>query len=1739
MAEEDSLEGLQGLHRDLLALTESRLPTLERLWAELETRIDEFKTLVDRPRKNDKSRQILSSGVFRVMPLMNDYKLTGDLLLGTITIDGDDYAINDDFKQQTIQIADTLDLDELQSAALLHAAQRDSRELDRPPLMTSMIRFHKRRQFLLECLRLGIKLSLDSEELDDEIQGRFKVFVCLVLDTPEITISENAYRYWQKCLSSMADIEKWLHQLSERMQSTYVLGQAPSPEFIETTNLQQSSLIRQHESLSTICSYLVKREYANVGNFRSLLSGIKSLDKHDIILVHYVPILTSLISFLGSAESQCSLREARSLHQTIAAGRDGDPWALRNLHAATVVLWLAEYSGRYIDNPEGSPLQGVDLTAEAEARSALFMEALKDGAFHFLLSVSQDIRPNKWYDPAKASLVSFLLHEAPVLPSDSAQPSDFFQSLLMEQLQSFIDAFITNMPDTLRKLKVEEDEQRKLLHSRFQRGPVEYELHLERFLVIIAYAFDGYPDAAQAFWADIDGNLFGFLQWAAKRQPTPRVAAFCEMLRSLSCGDECADSAHKFLLEEGASSSGKIRRTSSLSYTHIFNELSVFAKSIHDQKKTPQGALYPAPQNPADQIVEPESAMMLESYLRLLAHLCRQSSVARQWILNHDTFNFIGILFYLCVDKVESRLRASCFSALAALLTAKNQHLANIIWTELDSWTVSGFVVGAKQSNISSPASRHDIWETLPAGYDESVAFIELLRALIEPNPDDSGLNDTLPFPENLGSSYRMPGIDNFIDFVLGRVFAQKCRELQDPLQLRVMRWNCLSFIVACLSSFNEDLVIFANKSNIAVDSAIESSSLAAYVRLHPFARVMEWLFNEKVLNALFAAAHQDVSEVDDASSDSPLVLSLMLSIEVMDLLMKFQSTYLDIIRPLIKLQPSQQRSSVANFALASFEDAVLNNLQTVVDLGLYCGTGHQELTRVSLRLLEILSSSRKLAVSPTAGFGQRSSRSKIIGIMEKENDSERIARSLIGEMQQDPRELEVGPDSPGFIIKVHILNFLNSCLAAVPNRPTIAHLLLGFTCGGNTVSIADDGLFAESASLFHAILKLAVEYPDTDDGMLVSWQSTVKRGCLDILRKLWKSSLTSNYVMSELRVNEYIFAQASRQAPADMNTLWDGKTISEQDFSLSDSTIAYQNFLQQRSAFYDYAARELRITVRSGMPTLKSRIQSTLLGTTISLEGEQFQNPSIFDLFDFMELEISQEFGVPPLKLLAGLDFEICKKEEQGLKLYDLPLVQELITLRCSEMRKSGLLSNSVDEQQIQIETQTILLYFYGDNQRQKTMCVQEEVLKAWVQLATVTLESGDFDIGARTSFILQALQIILPKLEKSYSEDATTAVELASLARALLQSIDFDSTSFEKTKTGDFANERLSQLFRASLIGTFCPVSTVQLRETCYQTCYRYLRGTSKKATKGSALGRHTLRTVRNAGDRLIDVLCDDAYAGQGTCKISALLLLDALVAMAIREDSKYMIEAFIRLNFVGVLVDNIKLIPTELRTAQAAGKHCFTIKSLERANKCLDVPLLLSYYDASLALLIRACQTRLGAAHVLNAGLFQSVRESQIFSADPDIGLGEPLSFQTSHLTSPLDLHQSIEPDLSIEFENPNALQRYFNLMLSVLRVINSAVLSRGPQNDQTVFQAREFLKENRNSMVSIFKRSVKVGGLQDIGADLGELVDCFTLLVSATGFLEVSVNGHFILGTWTDASQYEEKANSQKAAPNVFS
>ena len=54
--------------------------------------------------------------------------------------------------------------------------------------------------------------------------------------------------------------------------------------------------------------------------------------------------------------------------------------------------------------------------------------------------------------------------------------------------------------------------------------------------------------------------------------------------------------------------------------------------------------------------------------------------------------------------------------------------------------------------------------------------------------------------------------------------------------------------------------------------------------------------------------------------------------------------------------------------------------------------------------------------------------------------------------------------------------------------------------------------------------------------------------------------------------------------------------------------------------------------------------------------------------------------------------------------------------------------------------------------------------------------------------------------------------------------------------------------------------------------------------------------------------------------------------------------------------------------------------------------DIPLLLTYYESKLALLLTISQTRAGAMHVMNAGLFPAIHASGLFSVDPDIGVGK---------------------------------------------------------------------------------------------------------------------------------------------------
>ncbi|KAF7593334.1 hypothetical protein BBP40_011623 [Aspergillus hancockii] len=1655
MEARDTLAGLRGLYQDLSSLSDSSLVNIDRLRFELESHIDDFRKLLDKPAKNNASRQAVLSG--------------------KITVDDLEYTINGEFQQGALQLADALGIDELEAAILFLDAQEHAQLLDRTPVIAGIMRFHERRHFLLESLRLILQESFEVErEMAQVLMQDMVAFVVEIKDGP----LRNASLFARKCMKSMEDIEKWLVLVAEQIQKASVVGQTEDADIMEAIEYQRSSLLQQHESLGAVLCYLFKGPYTSPEDLRLLLNNLRKLERFDGLLVNYIPVIISAFVQHGSPESSNSYKEARSLHTAVTSTKDGQTWILPAFHSAIIALWLAVYSGWDFDGPS-SPLPGVNIEKEAEERTKMFMTALDDGGLDFMLAICSGVNNEEWADPARSELVALLLKESSSAMLESDSCAAYMKTLLMENLEIFAESCIANMPDAVRMLKSEEDSQRldqitalrDGLTSSLHRGLVEARTHLESFLMVMAFAFEQRPDAAQEFWADPDGNLYGFLQWASKRQTVPRVSAFCELLCSISGSEDNAIAAHRFLSEEDKFMSAKFKRSTSMNWSQMFAELELYATRVTEKPSavTSQTILRARKSEPAD-MSEPESPVMLTCYLRLMGYLCRQSAAIRDWMLQHPTFNIVSTLLTLCSGPIPTHLRATVFSTLAGLMTDRTPAHGNEMWLSVDQWISGGAMSASGMGKIplvSNPLVWHEqqAFQKIGESFDQANTFVTLIYSLVSPASDSAEFHLSLPFPESLGSSYRMPGIEPYVDFILGHALSRKIPDLNER-QTRMLTYNCLNFVTTCLKSFNESLVSVLSQPNVPTDS--KTSALITYVRLHPFARVAEWLFNEDVIKAIFATAQQDIAEVSKAASDSILVLSLVRSLEVIDLIMDLQSTYFNIVRPLIKSQAGGSRTNVANSSLSAFEDSVLNNLSIVPSLCLYCSTAHQQLTITSMVLLEKLSSSRKLNKVSSPGLSKWRSSNKIVEVLSTEVDVDSVSRPLVSQMQPELRELDFGSQSSGYIIRESLLALLNSCLNMIPDRPTIAHLLLGFSSVGAMLDVSSEGLFANGMSLLHAIITFLQNYPEQVDGNILSWMVHLRRMAFEVLKHLWSSKLSSYFTITEMRANRFLQNILASQPIIGPNTSWDGFPIGTEEFWVSDSATALAELLLYRSYLYAYTATEVRSAAKLRSPTLQTDIMSTLFGNSTTETGEAISNPTVFDLFDFADLDLVRQLNPPMLVLLDGIALDACAKEaDDSLVLYNEAEVEELIQLRKEDLLLSGQLRPQ-DEEQFILEAETLIMFIQATNQSRKISCNRYLALRSWTELIMTMLTCSEIEGGRKSTFILHTIQLILPKLETAVEEDLPEATELARLAEVLVNKLESSlTTPTSARRSGDVIDEKLHQLFQICVRGIALATGNVNLRETFYNICSFYVARIIQPETGHEGIKQHSHKIIKLAGPALIEVICDDAYAGQETCRVSALLFLNLLAALDKQGDS-ILAESISQSNYLSLFLDAIRTLPIELKNAQAS-----------------DTPLLLSYYESLLSLLQQLCQTKTGATHVLKNGLFEAVRGSQLFAADPDLG---------------------------IDIDNVDALRKYYDLLDSVLRVIVSAAFSRGLHNEQMMEQVRAFITENRQSMVGIFKRFAKIGGggAADHQHTLSNLTKSYMALIAATDFLQYEDN-----------------------------
>ncbi|KAI1212421.1 nucleoporin Nup186/Nup192/Nup205 [Annulohypoxylon truncatum] len=1669
MADDGGLEALQALHKNLSNTTEALkadrefearneliLRFLQSSGALLDDLTPTFRGLLERPGRKKESRDAVLSG--------------------KVTISDEEYSLNKDFQELTLQIADGLELDEIEAAKLALLAEDEEIAWGRSRKECAIIRFHKQRNYLLNCMLLLLELAKEEDEIVAEGVGenlgalgslsRYVSENILRENLPGITNSPSQPRFVPTCASTMGDIRTWLQKLAEQVASAAVLGVASEARFQETVEFTYVSLTQQHELLSVILCHAIEKHVAIENDFLDFLRILKQATRYDSCTVHLVPVLGTYITIFGSTEGSGSVEQARKLNRIVCQQSEDEVRSLPFLSAAVRAWWIAEYSGWYMDDAAGSGLSGIDIDEEDKERSKQFAEALRDGAFDFMLAVIADVKASEWEDAARKSLRQWLRKRTPTLSLDTIPFTEPFQVRLAAKLETFVDAFISNMPDVLRRLKIEEDEQRQTSQAQ------EQDYDLERFLLIIAYSFEGRPEAADGFWGDPENNLAGFLQWASRRATTPVQAAFCEMLQSLSEDEPSAKSAHEFLLDEAH----QIRKPLTITWAHIIHELEYFANKSREKPAATQVSMNRAVKvNPEQAETEPEFAAMLESYLRLMAKLAAQSEAARKYLLEQP--HLLRVLFQVVSSLVAPRIRACTFRALSALLNRKTIEQNNVLWQYLEACLSGRFFLSTNRAGSSSaqPPSFYmeGLFQEMSPHADDAIAFIQLLHALTSLPEGSSSLRDLLPYPKDLGASTRMrPGIEPYIDFALGHMFSVRAQDIPEVVQQRMLRLCCLEFALTCVSTFNEDLIIFSNETNINVDSAIKCDSLENYVTLHPFARVMEWMYDAKFMKGILDTIHQNRADIEKATQDSPLILSILRAIELISKALDLQATYTNLIRPIVKPQSRTQGRSpyipVSNGALASIEDGLMMSMALMADLGGYCGIGHPDLTLASLKLLEKISASPRIISVWHSGSSNLSHRNKAIMALEEHNDAATIAGTFIGEFKI-PLDFFKESESPQHQTKLYILDFLHSCLQASPDRPTIAHLLLGFRCGASTLEIEPGSPFDRRSSLFHELLPVMIEVPSlNEEGSMVTWLVNFRYKVMRILRILWSSPLSARIVLEELRENDFLFHILMQGLVVQQNLLWDGVEASGPDFLACPAAEGYVDFLSMRAMALEYVTRELCSVSLGHTPALKRRIFDAL-GGQIKVDGlEIISVPSAFEFQDSLPQESQFATAPPEFRFVGELDLSSCLEEDDDLnRVYNLNKVQEILLLRYNETSKSGQLILQEDAELMELEKDNLLQYLRYLNRFTQVRSYSLKVLAAWTRLLMVMTDCNEFKGTNKVSFILQTLQAMLPSLEMYGSDNPGAALELAKLAKVLLFELDFEtmtSTDKQSRAVENLISDKLFQLLQVCLSAIAKWAGNQELRAVYYSICYRHLTGLVDHGHGVSSSLRKTARTIQAFGEKLLNVVCDDAFGGDAACQSAALILLGSLVQLGKQEKDNFVVEALNRLNFIGILVDSLRDVLAEWEVVSRTGDP-------DQQN----------YIDAKLALLLQLCQTREGAKNVLHANLFRAIEQSGLFSVDPE---------------------------LQVNSSDSKALERHYDLLVKVARIIGAAIVSRGSHN---VLQGRRFLTEHRMLVMHVLKRSAGIGAgvgktEELLSERVSDLAEAFMVVITATGFLE---------------------------------
>lgn len=1556
-------------------------------------------------------------------------------------------------------------MDELACAEILFESSEESVRIGFNPVQGGVSLFHIRRQYILDIIRF---LLIEAQKSDRRLSKLAKQIV-------ESSAAKNSLPI--RVLEALKSVENELASIDDKFKRGEFLGQSNDDEFLQTLKLRKEFSLQEHDVLGQILYNCVEAGLFGISECDKYLQTIKSLADYNSLTVHYIPAF-----FLLPRAQVAALSNDNGLHKEIVIAKafktlkdERSSWRMSFWANALIVIFGAQLVAYWQESPAECKrlLTASNITNEEDVLSSV-EQAIDNGGFEFLMSLSSDT--SLYVEETLYQFQNYRSLLTAVVPQFSklGQFTVAFDEILILELEQVVRAVIINLAGTLRTMRNNEEDiymsQRRALELDLSEDDVEEQpgVDYERFLIFIASLYAGRPDQALTFWEDSDGDLHGFLEWATTSSPSSiMISSSSAMLTSLSSGNVSAQHAFDLLSLNGILNHKTVQITWAAILTKVYECYAFVFKP--DQKKDQMRSLQDFSG------IDGDTSLILCSYFQLMNEVAAHNEDALSYLIYDANVGELGevellLTFLVRLLKVQSSLYGPIMSLMSTLFKPLNSETRKLLWTVIDEWLLDSEIYTADTSVIlkSSTIPVTERISGMFGTYVDLTNLISLLTSLLNnsANQTADAVAKSLAFPENLGASYRQPGIWPYPQLVVEFIFHDFEVDPEDKSPGLGLKLSCLKFIEKCL-----DLGLTTH--NWDADNAPDAIN---YLKAHPFAYTMTCLFDSANYSSLFQLAKLPIEAISDLNYDDITCQTLIHALYIIVSILNTQHIFLDIA---IK----ETKGLFSSHGVKSFEDALLYNLSSLSYFLLYCGSSNSTLALLSFKLLQFISLSPQFVTTMNYSRDSRVNDDRLLSEVMMVDESYRIREVFMNQLERDfdsyddiPEGFYFEGDINGISganepikVKLNLLNFLIANLERKTSSPTISHYLLGFriTGDGSLALDREPGGIGSGISLLHSIVNVLKNGISNVSPSNAGYESSlILSACVKIILLLTRKKNSSRICLELLRKMDFFSVVLINEPSMLASARWDGMIYNAEtrkEFLESDSAATLTAFYQHRAAILECSSIEVYDSMIHGSLTLSEKYNEILLQSYSQGSSGAFGGSSIkvLNFLDFLEFVDSETPGLENdvKEMIGPVAYEYFTSNEISYGESNVEAAcgefERLLSVRGRQLVQSSTIENLHDANWVKAR-RSAMSTFVRLKAKSKLDFVQAECLESWSKLLLILLSGDRIGKEQKSAFILEVFQILSPKLLEYSSFRTRLTGILTSLLSSLIHIVFAGDSALE----ADRSNDRTVILFKTSLRVLQMKLTTPAIRKDLYSIGYLYLKSCLYTTKDSSTLVDQALQILRLSGDRSLSISCADATSGDASLQIPSLMFLQVLASVSSVAKSSFVLDGLLRYNLLALLIGSITSVGQSLLELASSSSRSKELRS------CYSV------FTQIFSFLVPVVQTRAGATQVVQAGLFDALQQCGMLSIDPDVAFQHDTG---THVSS-------------------------YAILDLIFQVVASILLSMGPENVPALKRTKKFLDENQRLVITTLRKDSADSSIED--QHFEQLIKSQVLLVALT-------------------------------------